>query len=60
MFQNLARCLRTRRTTVGPAVGPSLASRRFYATGQNKDIIKMLNECMSLDFYSSDTPLPAF
>ena len=50
MLQNLARCLRTRRTTAGLTIGPSIVPRRFYTTGENEDIIKMLHECTSLDF----------
>lgn len=53
MFQNLVRCLCARHAPVGPAFGPSLAPRRFYAASKNRDITKMLNECLLLDFYPS-------
>jgi len=52
MLQNLAKCSWTRRATASLVFGspPSTtacASRRFYATGANTDIINLLNECAS-------------
>lgn len=54
MLQNLAKCACTRRAgtslTLTSPLSTGHAPKRFYATGKNEDLIRLLKERGSLDF----------
>ena len=59
MFQSLTKCSRVPRPTATLAFESAThAPKRFYATTANRDIVNLLNERASSNFYPSITPTP--